>query len=196
MRAQESLIIAVLLTITKSLDAGVVTFTDINAFRAAAGSLTEIDFTITPDGSPTPLDTPIALTPEFNFTDWGVTFLSPVPELRMMASSSGGGMLFAVSQKSSIRDWIIAEFEPSAFAIGITTSWGILSVFDADSALLAEVPSVDGFAGVVSDTPVAYAIIDRNDNGVSISSLLFQPVPEPATLLLMVAGAWIVARRR
>lgn len=172
---------------------GVVSYTNIDEFRAAAGDLVEIDFTVLPNGLPSADFGQTDLTPEFNYTDWGVTFSSPVPRLTILANQSGAS-LGAVSNKSSIRNWIEAEFDPPVFAIGFTTG-GVfgpyLSVFDANRGLVGESRAINGFLGIVSDVPIDLAIIDENSNGVSIGSILFQPVPEPAAWLLLGAGAWL-----
>ena len=52
--------------------AGFVTYTDVDEFRAAAGNVQEIDFELLPDGSPSVDGT--LITPDFNYTDQGVTF--------------------------------------------------------------------------------------------------------------------------
>ena len=67
--------------------ADVVTFTDLDAFLEAAGDVQEIDFETLPDGTPSVRFTPITL--EFNYTDQGVTFSSPLPTLQI--NMLGGG---------------------------------------------------------------------------------------------------------
>lgn len=186
-------IVGLLSVSVTALGGPVTVFTDLEAFRAAAGPLVEIDFTTLPDGSPAPLFVPVQVTPEFNYPDFGVTFSSHEPELLLMGHVQGGATLFAVS-KSGIRNWIEADFEPPVYAVAVNTG-AVLSVFDLDSNLLAQSPSA-GFIGFVSDTPIGLGMIDNNSNGAAITSILFQPVPEPATLLLLGAGAFFVARRR
>jgi hypothetical protein len=174
--------------------AGIVSYTDIDEFRAAAGPLVEIDFTILPNGSPAPVNVPFDVTPEFNYTDWGVTFSSPVPDLRMLSSGEEGGTLSAVSHKSGIRSWIEAEFAPPVLAVGVTTRSPFF-VYDMNGVLLAQATS-PGFIGFTSDIPIALGVIDRNSNGANITSILFHPIPEPVTLLLLGAGALVVVARR
>jgi hypothetical protein len=172
--------------------AGVVTYHDIDAFREAAGDLVEIDFDTLPDGSPSPDFTTVDLTPEFNYTDWGVTFSSPVPRLYIVGST--GHALVAISNKSSIRNWIEADFEPPVYALGVMTLAPV-AIFGLDNSFLGEFGSA-GFIGMISEEPIDLAVIDTNDDGVNVSGFLFRPVPEPASLLLLIAGAFAVARRR
>ncbi|MGB2985565.1 MAG: PEP-CTERM sorting domain-containing protein [Phycisphaerae bacterium] len=173
----------------------VTTFTDLDEFRAAAGSLVEIDFSLSPDGSPSPLDAPIQITPEFNYTDFGVTFSSHEPELRLIGHSEGGGTLFAISE-SGTRNWIEAQFDPLVYAVAITTGGAVFSIYGAQGERLAESVFESRFVGFTSDVPIDLAVIDGNSNGVNITGMLFRPVPEPVTLLLLGAGALVVARRR
>lgn len=185
-----------LLLLSVSARAGPVTvFTDSEAFRAAAGPLMEIDFSTLPDGTPSPNFMPIEITPEFNYDHLGVRFSSAAPSLFIVGNVTHD--LLAVS-KSGIRNWIEADFEPQVFAIGFTDGavFGpLLSIFDADDQLLAESRSINGFIGMISDDPIDLAVIDENSNGVAITSILFQPVPEPVTLVLLGAGAYFMVRR-
>lgn len=98
--------------------AGVVVFTDIDEFRAAAGPLVEIDFNMLPDGVPSPDFVGVDITPEFNYTEMGVTFSSPVGNLRVVGS---GDHDLLASAQSKFHTWIEAEFEPLTYAIGMNT---------------------------------------------------------------------------
>ncbi len=179
----------------------VTTFTDIDAFLEAAGDVREIDFETLPDGTPSVRGT--LITPEFNYTDQGVTFSSPYPVLVITAPIEGSGFpLSALFEGGSGRNWIIADFVPSALAVGIvfpgTTT---LSTFDADEQLIVGVSGggsgAGWFLGIVSDVPIARVIGDRGGlSGEAWESFLFTPVPEPSTIVLVVIGAASVMRRR
>ncbi len=114
--------------------AGFVTYTDVDAFRAAAGNVNEIDFELLPDGSPSVDET--FITPEFNYTDQGVTFSSPFPEL-FVAGSPGIFELGAHFPDTSGRNWIIADLVTPAWAVGIFFPGGTtLSIFDVNQDLI------------------------------------------------------------
>lgn len=173
-------------------------FTDLDAFLAAAGDVHEIDFETLPDG--TPSFSGALITPEFNYTDQGVTFSSPFPTL----SVEGSPGFFALGSQfpdTTQRNWIIANLVTPATAVGIffpgdTT----LSVYDGNDLLIGNVSLSGGgaglFLGIVSDVPIFSAIEDRGASGETMESFLFTPVPEPATLLLVTAGVRVVLRRR
>ncbi len=186
------------LTLSGTARAGYVTFTDVNKFRAAAGIIHEINFELLPDGSPSVDDTPI--TPEFNYTDQGVTFSSPFPELSV-AGEPGYFALDSQFAETTGRNWIIADLVTPATAVGIFVPGNTtLSVFDSDDLLIgsASLGGTGGglFLGIVSDVPIARAIEDRGSSGEIMESFLFTPIPEPTTLLLLFAGsAGVFARR-
>lgn len=172
--------------------AGVVAFTDIDEFRAVAGPLVEIDFAVLPDGSPPRGSGEVEITPDFNYTDRGVTFSSPQPILKLLFNPDARTLL--AGSPSEIRNWIEAEFDPLVIAVGVATI-DTLSVYSVDGVLLAESPSA-GFVGFASESPIHLAVVDTGSNGAAITSILFEPVPEPVTIILLGAGAFAVVRRR
>ncbi len=177
----------------------VTTFTDLEAFLAAAGDVQEIDFETLPDGSPSFTDALITL--DFNYTDQGVTFSSPFPVLRIGNPHLGLFDLEVYHQDSSAHNWIIADFVTPAFAVGIVYPGDTtLSAFDADEQLIASVSGAHSgagwFLGVVSDAPIASMTQDRDSSGEIMQSFLFTPVPEPGTLLLFAVGLGALMRRR
>ena len=179
--------------------AGFVTYTDVDEFLAAAGTVQEIDFETLPDGSPS--FSGALITPEFNYTDQGVTFSSPFPEL-FVAGAPGFFSLGSEGPNPPGRNWIIADLVTPATAVGIffpgdTT----LSIFDVNEDLIGSATfGFHGgglFLGIVSDVPIARAIEDRGDNGDIMESFLFAPIAEPTSLLLLGAGSvGVLARRR
>lgn len=178
----------------------VTTFTDLDAFLEAAGDVREIDFETLPDGTPSVAGT--LITPDFNYTDQGVTFLTPYPELRIGTPPQGGGFpLFATAGDTALRNWIIADFVTPAWAVGIVfPGHTTLSAFDADEELVARISGGGSgagfFLGIVSDLPIASATGDRGASAEVWDSFAFTPIPEPVTLLLLGGGALVVLRRR
>ncbi len=187
------------LTLSATARAGFVTYTDVDEFRAAAGNVHEINFELLPDGSPSVDGT--LITPDFNYTDQGVTFSSPFPRLSV-EGSPGFFVLDSQLADSSGRNWLIADLVTPATAVGIFfPGHTTLSVFDSDDLLIGDASLVGtgggNFLGIVSDIPIARAIEDRGASGESMESFLFAPIPEPTTLLLLGAGAvGVLARRR
>jgi len=179
--------------------AGVISFIDdYEGFLAAAGDVQTIGFEILPDGSPT--NTGAELTPEFNYTDWGVTFSSPVPTLGFQGNTLYGYGLVADSYPTERRNWIIADLVTPATAVGVFyTSTTTLSVFDTNDILLAsEFHTGPGtrFLGFVSDIPIVSATVDNGSTAAYINSFHFTPIPEPATLALLGIGGTVVLARR
>ena len=144
-------------------EAGVVqTFTDRDAFLAAAGNVREIDFETLPNGNPS--FSGALITPEFNYTNQGVTFSSPFPELRINGSP-GGFSLLSINHDTGARNWLIADFVIPAVAVGIVFSGHTtLSAFDGNERLLASIfggaPGGGHFLGIVSSIPIDIAIGD------------------------------------
>ncbi len=176
----------------------VTTFTDLEAFLAAAGDVQEIDFETLPDG--TPSFTNALITPDFNYTEQGVTFSSPFPVLRIANPHRGLFDLEARYPDSSARNWIIADFVTPAFAVGIVFPGGTtLSAFDADEQLIASISGggsgAGWFLGMVSDVPITTGIGDRGTSGEIWQSVFFTPVPEPGTLVLFAVGIAALMRR-
>ena len=142
------------------------------------------------------------ITPDFNYTDQGVTFLTPYPELRIGTPPQEGGFdLFATAGDTADRNWIIADFVMPAWAVGITLPGGTtLSAFDAEEQLIASLsgggPGGGNFLGIVSAVPIVTATGDRGASFEIWESFLFTPIPEPATLLLLAGGAAVLLRRR
>jgi hypothetical protein len=174
---------------------------DYEGFVEAAGDVQTIDFETLPDWSPS--YSGALITPEFNYTDQGVTFFSQAPRLEIVGNSEGGFGLCACPEQSSdpTRNWIIAELVQPAWAVGyFFPGTSMLSAYDATGNFIAGASFTGGgngfFLGVVSDVPIASATADRGWNSEMIESFLFTPVPEPATLILLTLGAVTVIRRR
>ena len=186
------------LSLTGLARAGVIPFiNDYEGFLEAAGDVQVIDFETLPDGSASYHRAPI--TPEFSYTEEGVTFSSPFPELLILDIGDFG--LAAANPQTSERNWIIAEFLTPATALGIFFPGGTtLSVFDAEESLLGSATfggSGSGFfIGVISDVPIASAIGDRGSDADVWHSVHFTPVPEPVTLALLSVGGVTLLRRR
>ena len=179
--------------------AGIVTFTDYNAFLAAAGDVHVIDFETLPDGSPSAANTPI--TPVFNYTNQGVTFSSPFPELFIRYFEGGDTTLSAFHADDKARNWIIADLVTPASAVGIFFPGDTaLTILDIDEQAIM---SIEGggsgsgfFLGIISDVPISSAIGDRGASAEIWESFVFTPVPEPGTIILLTVGAAVVVRRR
>lgn len=175
----------------------VTTFTDLDAFLAAAGDVREIDFETLPDGSPSIAFTPI--TPDFNYTEQGVTFSSPFPVLEIRGDPGFFGLV-AQNRDTGARNWITGELQPNAFAVGVTFVFPILTTlraYDENIDLIAEVTDRGQFLGVVTDIPIVWITQDNGQSsGQDMDSFLFTPVPEPGSLFLLAAGTgFLIARR-
>ena len=174
---------------------------DYEGFVEAAGDVQTIDFETLPDGSPSEFG--VEITPEFNYTDQGVTFFSQAPRLMIVGSEETGFDLGAYPEQSNdpTRNWIIAEPVEPALALGyFFGGHSTLSAFDSEGALIETVTFAAGgpglFLGIVVDSEIAWATADDGDNTASIDSFLFTPISEPATLILLTLGAVMVIRRR
>ncbi len=196
-RLAKSIVLGLAVTAAGRVEAGVVTYTDIDAFLAAADDAREIDFETLPDGSPSVSGTEI--TPEFNYTGQGVTFSSAAPPLRILLT----GELFYLTAgiASEPRNWIIADLVTPAWAVGVAFPGSTtLSVFDTKEHLLGSIDhggsGVGFFAGIVSDEPIAFATADSGTSGEVIGSFLFTPVPEPTTLVMVGVCTVILFLRR
>ncbi|MBU0718486.1 MAG: PEP-CTERM sorting domain-containing protein [Planctomycetes bacterium] len=171
---------------------------DYEGFLEAAGEVQTIDFETLPDGSPSYAGADI--TPDFNYTSQGATFLSPVPVLEIRGNPVSGFGLTADSYPSNERNWIIVDLDVPASAIGLFyPSVTTVSAFDAEGALIASetfggLGSV--FHGIMSETPIASATIDRNTTSESIHSFYLTPIPEPASVLLLGFGSLVLLCRK
>ncbi|HNQ23702.1 MAG TPA: PEP-CTERM sorting domain-containing protein [Phycisphaerae bacterium] len=171
---------------------------DYDGFLAAAGAVQEIDFETLPDGTPSVPRTPI--TPEFNYTNQGVTFSSPNPTLEIGALFEGNFPLEAYDP--SYEDaWIVGDLVIPASAVGVSfPGTTVLYVYDAGGALMdAQYFSASGnffFLGCVSDVPIGSAAATSLSEGEIVWSFWFTPVPEPTGLVLLITGAVCFIARR
>lgn len=178
-------------------DAGTVTFTDIEAFLAAAGNVQLIDFNTLPDGRPSFHRAEI--TPDFNYTDQGVTFS---PRAGTLFLRTAGGFDLVAGIGSEPPNMIIADLVVPASAVGvILPASTILQALDTDGNLIEMVAGggsdLGFFVGIISDVPIAQVIGDGDTSLQAFQELYFTPIPEPATVFLVVLGAaGILMKRR
>lgn len=187
----------------KPVEGGVVTFlNDYEGFLAAAGDVRVIDFETLPDGSPSHVGVPIR--PDFNYTSQGVTFSAPVGDLFIGGNSVSGFTLIADAYLQQEPTWILADLSPPAFAVGVTFAGFMeLRAYGLDEALIASATygTAGGpfFVGIVSEEPILQAHADKHDD-VNFASVVldfaYAPVPEPATLVLLLTGAVALVRWR
>lgn len=179
--------------ITATGSAEIVSFTSFDLFLEVVEDFNVIDFATLPDGSSSVPGTPI--TSEFNYTSQGALLSSPFPDLAIGTFDEVSGFpIMALNPDSSERNWITINFSPPILALGVffpgTTT---LSVNGIEETLLGSVShggSGPGwFAGFLSDTPIYSAVADRGASFQSLDSVLFAPVPEPVTLVLLAIGA-------
>ena len=176
---------------------------DVEGFNAAVypAEVHEIDFGTLPDGSPTL--TGAIITPDFNYTHLGVTFLPHHDPGLFIAGFPGAFCLRADSYPAPDRNWIIAELVEPGSAVGTYfASSCTLSAYGADGELLAQAWHGGGgnrFTGIVSDIPIAYATIDTQTSTAFSDEFVFAGagIPEPsAGTALFLLGAIAVLRRR
>ena len=167
--------------------------------EAAPGEVRSIDFETLPDGSPS---YPSAvITPEFNYTHLGATFLPHHdPGLYIFGNDMTDFHLNADSYPDGGRTWIIAQLVEPASAVGTYfVSSCTFSAYSEDGELLAQVLHGGGgtrFVGFISHTPIAYATMDRGTYYASSDEFFFAAVPEPSSGALVLAlGMVCVARR-
>jgi len=190
--------IVALLSVSVEARAGPVVYTDLAAFQAAAGDVHEIDFETLPDG--TPSYSGALITPEVNYGAEGVNFFSHEPHVQIIGNAIGGfGLLGGSGGSEGPRNWLIAELFAPALAVGVIypgTSY--LALYSPNGSFLNEwVFGGSGiqFLGVVSDVSIGTVVIDRRDNHASIESFFYTPVPEPGSLVLLLAGMLALARQ-
>ena len=172
---------------------------DFAGWAAAAGAFSTIDFETLPDGSPSAAGTPI--TDAFNYTGQGATFSSPEDDLRIGGNQTNGFDVRSPSPAAGLNH-IRADLLMPAFSVGYTSGGDLsLDAFDLDGELIVSA-FLDGrggpfFLGIVSDTPIAYVIMDESGGGAVIDDFRFASVPEPGTAgLLALGAAWVLRRRR
>jgi hypothetical protein len=184
----------------KPVSAGPVTFlNDYEGFLNAAGQVRVIDFNTLPDGSPSHVG--VLITPEFNYTSQEVTFSAPVGDLYIAGNPISGFELIADAYYEQEPTWITADLAPNGLAVGVFFVGGLeLSAYDQYEQLIATAHFGDAggpwFVGIVSDEPIARAIADKDNVYSLILDFSFTPVPEPATVLLLLIGSVALARRR
>jgi len=193
--------LGVLLTVSTAGASALTFIDDYEGFvEAAPTEVRSIDFETLPDGSPSYAGA--VITPDFNYTHLGATFLPHYdPGMYIYGNSVSGFRLSADSYPNGDRTWIIAEPVEPASAVGTYfVSSCILSAYDAYGGLIAELPYGGGgthFIGIVSDTPIAYATIDRGTYYASSDEFLFADIPEPSSgAFLVIAGVITLARHR
>lgn len=171
---------------------------DYDGFIAAAGNVHEIDFEKLPDGTPSIPNTPI--TPEFNYTNQGVTFSSPNPVLEIGWPLLGNYPLHA-NDPSYEDAWVVGELVTPATAVGISfPGHSTMAIYDTDGALVESMYFGAGgnfvFLGVISDIPIGRVEATAGSEGEAIWSFWFTPVPEPGALMLVAVGGGVVLLRR
>lgn len=168
---------------------------------AAQAPIRSVDFRTLPNGMPSQGGEPI--TPVFNYTHLGVMFSPPHPVdfFGIGGNPTGGFDLTSFINHPLGRAWIIADLvrptnAAGAFFPGNTT----VSIFDTQGILLGSQSFAGAggsfFIGFVSDTPIARTTIDRGSSAEGIEAFVFNPIPEPGTLLLASMVGLFLARRR
>jgi len=175
--------LGVLLTVSTAGASALTFIDDYEGFvEAAPTEVRSIDFETPPDGSPSYAGA--VITPDFNYTHLGATFLPHHdPGLYIYGNSVAGFRLAADCYPYADYTWIIAEFVEPASAVGTYfVSDTTLSAFDASGNLIQAIeywwPGTH-FIGIVSDTPIAYATIDRGGYRATSREFVFASVPEP-----------------
>lgn len=169
-------------------------------FFASAGGVANmrlIDFETGPDGLPSYAGQNI--TPTFNYTNLGVTFVVPTGVLRIV-SSPGTRSLDAETPPPFPLTWIEASFVYPTNGAAIWYPGGTtLFAYDSHESLLGQVTySASGgnwFLGITSDTPIARVVVNRNAGIESIADFVFN-APEPSTLSLLIVGTALLVHRK
>ena len=194
---------SVFLLLAEAAHGSAVTFIDdYEGFvEAAPTEVQVIDFETLPDGNPSYAGA--VITPEFNYTHLGATFLPHHdPGLYIHGNSMSGFRLTAESYPSSERNWINAEFVAPASAVGTYfVSISTLSAYGPSGDLIATIThwySGLHFIGIVSDTPIAYATVDVGTSFAFSEEFVFANVPEPSSGLglLIISTLGVLRRRR
>ncbi len=172
--------------------AEVITFLDdFEGFLEAAGDVQVIDFETLPDGSPSVAGT--LITPDFNYTDQGVTFTVPVPSLYIAGNEVNGFGLYAQEDEDTELTEIVSDLVTPASAVGVDfPGFTTLLAYDEQGELIAsEYFGGPGghFIGLVSDTPIAYTVNTRYAPAEYLHAYYFTPVPEPASGLILACCA-------
>lgn len=184
--------------------AGPVTFiNDYQGFLAAAGDVRVIDFETLPDGTPTLGSESYNITPEFNYTDQGITFSSSIGNLLIGGNSVSGFELIADAYDLQHPVAVIADLDPAASAVGVFFVGGLeLSVYNQQEQLIKSASLTFGsdpfpwFIGIVSDEPIFRAVADQNADRAILLDFVYTPIPEPASIALLIFGSIAVVRKR
>ena len=167
--------------------------------EAAPTEVRSIDFETLPDGSPSYPGA--VITPEFNYTHLGATFLPHQDPGLYIYGNPSGFNLNADSYPVGGRNWIIAELVTPGSAIGTYhVSSATLSAFDLNGDVIAVVTNGGAgvhFTGIVSDVPVAYATIDKGTSYAASNEFVFADIPDPSSgALVLIAGVMGLRRHR
>lgn len=179
--------------------AGPVIFNDYDSFRMAVGNVRVIDFETLPDGSFATGGE--SITPEFNYTNQGVTFGSPTGDPIIVGNTVSGFGLAADGYNQQQHTWITANLTQPTYALGFFGPGAeFLTFFDVEGTLLVEavVPGnlADWFVGIVSEVPIGSAIADLGGTNAQIQATAVAVIPEPTTIVLLVLGSVAVVRKR
>jgi hypothetical protein len=156
-----------------------------------------INFETLPNGQPSISGTQI--TPSFNYTHLGVTFSAPVGTPIIGGSGPGDHDLRVLAFSPPAHTWLRADFSHPSLGAGIWFNGATaLTAFDANDSVIASMSyGFSGgpwFVGIYSEIPIAYVTADRGSNVSVISDFIFNPIPEPASALLLLAA--LPLRRR
>ena len=171
---------------------------DYDGFRQAAGELRTIDFETLPDGQQSYGGVPITET--FNYDLQGAHFTAEQTVPLIAGNRYSGFRLGASRRFPWERTWLIGDLVTPALAVGVFYPGHTqLCAFDAAGGEIGCVRGeTSGFIGIVSETQIDQTIVDRGGVAEDIDAFVFSPIPEPATILLVVmaAGAPTIFRSR